>query len=101
MDLEGASNETACGAADKAQVTQNSTNETQTLELWHARLSHIGFTVLSRLAKMKESPITGMKITNFTKCMCEACIMSRLKDISHPSKVRHKAMLHTKYYGQI
>ena len=41
--------------------------------------------------KMKESPITGMKITNFTKCMCEACIMSKLKDISHPSKVRHKA----------
>ena len=67
------------------------TDELQTLELWHARLSHVGFSQLERLAKMAESPITGMKITNFTKCMCEACIMSKLKDISHPSKVRHKA----------
>ena len=67
------------------------TEETQTLELWHARLSHVGFSQLERLAKMKESPITGMKITNFEKCMCEACIMSKMKDKSHPTKVTHKA----------
>ena len=73
--------EVACGASEA----------TQTLELWHARLSHIGFTQLERLAKMKDSPITGMTITNFDKCMCEACIMSKLKDTSHPSKVKHKA----------
>ena len=40
---------------------------------------------------MKDSPITGLAITNFDKCMCEACIMSKLKDASHPSKVKHKA----------
>ena len=89
LDLEHAPNGTACGATDSP--VQRTTDELQTLELWHARLSHIGFSQLERLAKMAESPITGMKITNFTKCMCEACIMSKLKDISHPSKVRHKA----------
>ena len=89
LDLEHAPNGTACGATDSP--VQRPTDELQTLELWHARLSHIGFSQLERLAKMAESPITGMKITNFNKCMCEACIMSKLKDNSHPSKVKHKA----------
>ena len=75
-------NEAACAGVESKE---------NTLERWHSRLSHAGLTQIERIAKMKDPPVMGIDITDFTKCMCEACIMSKLKDSSHPTKTSHKA----------
>ena len=62
----------------------------ESLQLWYARISHYGLSVLERMAKMKGCPVQGVEITDLTRCMCEVCILPKLKDCSHPLKGSHK-----------
>ena len=40
---------------------------------------------------MKDPPVQGLCVNDFTKCMCEACIISKMKDTSHPTKDKYRA----------
>jgi hypothetical protein len=57
-----------------------------TLDTWHARLGHVGFSLLSRLAH--GTYVTGMHIIGNTakKAFCLACTMGKFKKNPYPTQ---------------
>ena len=91
LDLEGADNTPTDG--DAIHFAMVKAEQGVSLAQWHARLSHAGVSQIERMAKMTESscPVTGLNVSSYNKCMCEACILSKMRDDTHPSKTTHKA----------